>query len=66
MSFRVGPHGRVVLVALGCTSVVAQAVLHPRAPFRLLCPYDLEALAADVIDEAHRTHPFGTSDGLAR
>lgn len=28
------------------------------APFWLLCPYDLEALTADVIDEAHRTHPF--------
>jgi anti-sigma regulatory factor (Ser/Thr protein kinase) len=27
-------------------------------PLRLLCPYDLETLAADVIDEAHRTHPF--------
>jgi anti-sigma regulatory factor (Ser/Thr protein kinase) len=27
-------------------------------PFWLLCPYDLEALAADVIEEAHRTHPF--------
>jgi anti-sigma regulatory factor (Ser/Thr protein kinase) len=27
-------------------------------PFWLLCPYDLEALAADVIDEAHRTHPY--------
>jgi anti-sigma regulatory factor (Ser/Thr protein kinase) len=27
-------------------------------PFWLLCPYDLEALAADVIDEAHRNHPF--------
>jgi len=27
-------------------------------PFWLLCPYDLEALAADVIDEAQRTHPF--------
>ena len=27
-------------------------------PFWLLCPYDLEALAADVIDEARRTHPF--------
>ena len=27
-------------------------------PFWLLCPYDLEALAADVIDGAHRTHPF--------
>jgi anti-sigma regulatory factor (Ser/Thr protein kinase) len=30
-------------------------------PFWLLCPYDLEALAADVIDEAHRTHPFVAS-----
>jgi anti-sigma regulatory factor (Ser/Thr protein kinase) len=27
-------------------------------PFWLLCPYDLGALAADVIDEVHRTHPF--------
>jgi anti-sigma regulatory factor (Ser/Thr protein kinase) len=27
-------------------------------PLWLLCPYDLEALTADVIDEAHRTHPF--------
>ena len=27
-------------------------------PFWLLCPYDLEALAADVIDEAQRTHPY--------
>ena len=27
-------------------------------PFWLLCPYDLEALATDVIDEAHLTHPF--------
>jgi anti-sigma regulatory factor (Ser/Thr protein kinase) len=27
-------------------------------PFWLLCPYDLEVLAAEVIDEARRTHPF--------
>jgi anti-sigma regulatory factor (Ser/Thr protein kinase) len=27
-------------------------------PFWLLCPYNLEALATDVIDEAQRTHPF--------
>jgi anti-sigma regulatory factor (Ser/Thr protein kinase) len=27
-------------------------------PFWLLCPYDLEALATEVIDEAGRTHPF--------
>jgi anti-sigma regulatory factor (Ser/Thr protein kinase) len=27
-------------------------------PFWLLCPYDMEALAADVIDQAQRTHPF--------
>jgi len=27
-------------------------------PFSLLCPYDLEALPGDVIDEALRTHPF--------
>jgi anti-sigma regulatory factor (Ser/Thr protein kinase) len=27
-------------------------------PFWLLCPYDLEALAGDVIDAARRSHPF--------
>jgi anti-sigma regulatory factor (Ser/Thr protein kinase) len=27
-------------------------------PFWLLCPYDMEALAAEVIDDAQRTHPF--------
>ena len=27
-------------------------------PFWLLCPYDLEALAADVVGEAARHHPF--------
>jgi anti-sigma regulatory factor (Ser/Thr protein kinase) len=27
-------------------------------PFWLLCPYDMEALTADVIDDAQRTHPF--------
>jgi hypothetical protein len=29
-------------------------------PLWLLCPYDLEALTADVIDEAWRTHPLVT------
>ena len=28
------------------------------APLWLLCPYDLEALAGDVVDEAQRAHPF--------
>jgi anti-sigma regulatory factor (Ser/Thr protein kinase) len=32
-------------------------------PLWLLCPYNLEALAADVIDEAHRTHPFVARGG---
>jgi anti-sigma regulatory factor (Ser/Thr protein kinase) len=27
-------------------------------PFWLLCPYDIEALASDVIEGAQRTHPF--------
>jgi anti-sigma regulatory factor (Ser/Thr protein kinase) len=26
--------------------------------FRLLCPYDVNALAGDVVEEAQRTHPF--------
>ena len=34
-------------------------------PFSLLCPYDLEELARDVIDEAHRTHPY-VAGGEAR
>jgi anti-sigma regulatory factor (Ser/Thr protein kinase) len=33
-------------------------VFNAATPLWLLCPYDLEALTADVIDEAHRTHPF--------
>jgi anti-sigma regulatory factor (Ser/Thr protein kinase) len=36
-----------------------------QTPFWLLCPYDLEALTADVIDEAQRTHPF-IAQGTAR
>jgi len=32
-------------------------------PFWLLCPYDLEALAADVIGEAEQHHPFLARDG---
>ena len=30
----------------------------------LLCPYDSEALAPDVIDEAHRSHPLIVDDGI--
>ena len=29
-------------------------------PWRLLCPYDITALPADVIDEARRSHPYVT------
>jgi anti-sigma regulatory factor (Ser/Thr protein kinase) len=32
----------------------------------LLCPYDMQALAADVIDEARRSHPFVWQDGRHR
>jgi anti-sigma regulatory factor (Ser/Thr protein kinase) len=32
-------------------------------PFWLLCPYDIEALAADVIRDAQHTHPFISWDG---
>jgi anti-sigma regulatory factor (Ser/Thr protein kinase) len=35
-------------------------------PFWLLCPYDLEALTADIIDEAQRTHPFVARGGERR
>jgi anti-sigma regulatory factor (Ser/Thr protein kinase) len=34
--------------------------------FRLLCPYDTAALAGDVIDEAHHTHPTLLCDGAPR
>jgi anti-sigma regulatory factor (Ser/Thr protein kinase) len=36
------------------------------APVRLLCPYDLRALGAGVIEDAHRTHPFITRGGRRR
>ncbi|MDX6390630.1 MAG: hypothetical protein QOJ73_1693 [Streptosporangiaceae bacterium] len=35
-------------------------------PFWLLCPYDLEALTADIIDEAQRTHPYVARGGEQR
>ena len=35
-------------------------------PLWLLCPYDLETLAADVIEEAQHTHPFLAQDGERR
>jgi anti-sigma regulatory factor (Ser/Thr protein kinase) len=36
------------------------------AGFFLLCPYDTSALDSAVIDEAHRSHPFVSNDGVAR
>jgi anti-sigma regulatory factor (Ser/Thr protein kinase) len=36
-------------------------------PWRLMCPYDVAGLAADVIAEARRSHPFvAASDGCRR
>jgi anti-sigma regulatory factor (Ser/Thr protein kinase) len=34
--------------------------------FRLLCPYDADGLAPEVLDEARRTHPFVIEDGAAQ
>ncbi|HVE92330.1 MAG TPA: sensor histidine kinase [Actinomycetota bacterium] len=34
------------------------------APAWILCPYDTEALSADVIEEAHRSHPVLSTDGI--
>lgn len=34
--------------------------------WRLLCPYDLDGLDADVIEAARRNHPFVTLDGGSR
>jgi MEDS: MEthanogen/methylotroph, DcmR Sensory domain len=34
--------------------------------WRLLCPYDTDALAPAVIDEAHRSHPFIVEGGAIR
>jgi hypothetical protein len=31
--------------------------IDPEIPFWLICPYDVEALSPDVLDEAHRSHP---------
>ena len=37
----------------------------PTAPLWLVCPYDLEALPDDVLDEARRSHPFLVHGGHA-
>lgn len=34
-------------------------------PWRLLCPYDVSTLSADVVAEARRTHPVVREDGSA-
>ena len=34
--------------------------------FRLLCPYDTAALGADVLEEAHLSHPHVVEDGVER
>lgn len=34
--------------------------------FRLLCPYDIDGLRSDVVEEARRTHPLVVEDGVAR
>jgi len=36
------------------------------AALTLLCPYDTEALPADVVDEAHRSHPLVAENGDER
>jgi len=33
-------------------------------PWRLLCPYDVESLAPEVVQEARRSHPMVTTSGL--
>ncbi|HEY7142918.1 MAG TPA: sensor histidine kinase [Streptosporangiaceae bacterium] len=38
--------------------VLLNVAFDPAVPLYLLCPYDLEALAADVIDGAQRAHPY--------
>jgi anti-sigma regulatory factor (Ser/Thr protein kinase) len=34
--------------------------------FRLMCPYDVDAMGPDVIDEAERSHPHVVEDGAER
>jgi anti-sigma regulatory factor (Ser/Thr protein kinase) len=34
-------------------------------PWRLMCPYDVEALDHDAVEGAHRTHPFVIDEGGA-
>jgi len=60
--------GRSPAEVAGCQvhEALLNAAFDAAAPFWLPCPFDLEALAADMIDEAHRTRPFRTPDGLAR
>ena len=37
-----------------------------RAPWRLVCPYDIEGLGPEVIQAAQRTHAFVCTDGDVR
>jgi anti-sigma regulatory factor (Ser/Thr protein kinase) len=46
-------------------SLLNQAFGHADG-FRLLCPYDVEALPPDVIDEARRSHPLILEGGRLR
>lgn len=39
--------------------------LPPQAPLWLMCPYDVDALPADVVEEARRSHPVLTGDASA-
>ncbi len=37
--------------------------IEAQTPLRLLCPYDVQALAADVVAAARRSHPYLSSGG---
>ena len=42
---------------------ILNVAIDPAAPLWLICPYDAEALAAPVIEEAYRSHPVIVDGG---
>ena len=52
-------HGRrpAELVECQLHEALLNVAVDPETPLWLICPYDVDALSADVVGEAHRSHP---------
>lgn len=54
------------LVETQLHEALLNVAFEPDTPFWLLCPYDVDALPADVIEEAYRSHPAVISEARYR